>query len=38
MWVREPLSSYLAERWPQAPSFRYRVEGAERSAMTVVRL
>ena len=38
VWVREPLSSYLDARWPEAPSFRYRVEGADRSAMTVVRL
>ena len=39
-WVREPLAAYLAERWPhaEAPAFRYRVEGADRSAMTVVRL
>ena len=38
VWVREPLSSYLDERWASAPSFRYRVDGADRSAMTVVRL
>ena len=39
VWVREPLSWYLAERWPHTPpSFRYRVEGVDRSAMNVVRL
>ena len=39
VWVREPLAAYLDERWPgDAPSFRYRVEGADRGAMTVVRL
>ena len=41
LWVREPLTAYLAERWtdaPAAPSFRYRVDGADRSAITVVRL
>ncbi len=40
VWVREPLSSYLADRWPHddGRSFHYRVEGADRSAMTVTRL
>jgi 8-oxo-dGTP diphosphatase len=40
VWVREPLAAYLAERWSgtEPPSFRYRVEGADRAAMTVVRL
>jgi 8-oxo-dGTP pyrophosphatase MutT (NUDIX family) len=39
-WVREPLASYLADRWgiEDAPSFRYRVEGADRGSMTVTRL
>ncbi len=38
VWVREPLSAYLSDRWEESRSFRYRVEGADREAMTVVRL
>ena len=38
VWVREPLSAYLSDRWDDARSYRYRVEGADRSTMTVVRL
>lgn len=39
-WVREPLSTYLADRWAgtDARSFHYRVEGADRATMQVVRL
>lgn len=39
VWVREPLAAYLAERWRDAaPSFRYRIEGADRANINVVRL
>jgi ADP-ribose pyrophosphatase YjhB (NUDIX family) len=38
VWVREPLAAYLETRWNEPTSFRYRVHGADRSAMTVVRL
>lgn len=38
VWVREPLSAYLNDRWDDTRSYRYRVEGADRSTMTVVRL
>ena len=39
VWVREPLSDYLATRWDERPpAFRYRVHGADRANMTVVRL
>jgi 8-oxo-dGTP pyrophosphatase MutT (NUDIX family) len=39
-WVREPLAAYLSDRWgiEHAPSFRYRIEGADRASMTVTRL
>ena len=43
VWVREPLAAYLADRWSceggaPARSFSYRVDGADRSAITVTRL
>ena len=38
MWVREPLTTWLAERFAEATTFRYRVEGADRAALNVVRL
>lgn len=38
VWVREPLASYLADRWGDRRAFRYRVDGADRAAMTVTRL
>ena len=37
-WVREPLSSWLDERFTQPRAFRYRVDGADRSSITVTRL
>jgi len=38
VWVREPLSTWLADRHPDARSYRYQVEGADRASMTVTRL
>ena len=38
VWVREPLAGWLGER-PCAPrSYRYRVDGADRGTLAVVRL
>lgn len=37
LWVREPLTAWLGERFTEVRSYRYRVEGSDRSAMTVVR-
>lgn len=37
-WVREPLTTWLADRFEEATTFRYRVEGADRSSLNVVRL
>jgi 8-oxo-dGTP diphosphatase len=40
MWLptHEPLLAWLGERWSDARTFRYRVEGADRSTMNIVRL
>jgi ADP-ribose pyrophosphatase YjhB (NUDIX family) len=38
VWVREPLAAWLSDRWNEARSYRYRVDGADRSTMTVTRL
>jgi 8-oxo-dGTP pyrophosphatase MutT (NUDIX family) len=38
VWVREPLAAYLVDRWSEPRSYRYRVEGADRASMSVVRL
>ena len=38
MWVREPLSSWLDERFSEARAFRYRVEGVDRANLKVIRL
>ncbi len=38
VWVREPLAAYLVGRWDDTRSYRYRVDGADRATMTVVRL
>jgi len=38
LWVREPLSAYLSDRWDDHRSFRYLVEGGDRTAITVTRL
>jgi 8-oxo-dGTP pyrophosphatase MutT (NUDIX family) len=37
-WVREPLGAWLAERWDDSRSYRYRVDGADRQRLSVVRL
>lgn len=37
-WVREPLGAWLVERWAESRSYRYRVEGADRHSLSVVRL
>jgi 8-oxo-dGTP diphosphatase len=36
--THEPLVAWLAERWTEARSYRYRVHGARRDTMTIVRL
>ena len=36
--THEPLVAWLAERWTESRSFRYRVEGATREDFSVVRL
>ncbi|HEX2850285.1 MAG TPA: NUDIX hydrolase [Acidimicrobiales bacterium] len=38
LWVREPLSGWLGERPDEPRSYRYRVEGADRASLAVVRL
>ena len=39
-WIpaREPMLSWLAERWPNGRRFRYHLTGADRDTMTVTRL
>jgi 8-oxo-dGTP diphosphatase len=34
----EPLTAWLTERWSTARSYRYRIEGAARDSMQIVRL
>src|SRR3954454_22862421 len=36
-WVREPLGAWLAERWGEARSYRYRLDGERLGSITVVR-
>lgn len=36
--THEPLVAWLAERWTEARTFRYRVDGATREEFQVVRL
>lgn len=36
-WVVEPVVEWLAERWVGTRSFRYRIEGARHSDLTVIR-
>lgn len=38
VWVREPLSGWLGERPCERRSYRYRVDGADRATLAVVRL
>ena len=37
VWVREPLNAWLAERWTEARSYRYRLDGDRIGAIEVVR-
>jgi 8-oxo-dGTP diphosphatase len=36
-WVVEPVTEWLAHRWPGTRQFRYRVDGVYGSELTVVR-
>jgi 8-oxo-dGTP diphosphatase len=36
--VHEPLGAWLAERWTEPRSYRYRVDGAVRAALSFTRL
>ncbi len=36
--THEPLAAWLAERFTEPRAYRYRVEGADRASMVVVRL
>ena len=36
--THEPLAAWLAERFTERRAYRYRVEGADRASMVVVRL
>lgn len=36
-WVREPLLSWMAERWEDHRAFRYLLEGSNREQFTVIR-
>ncbi|HUS61870.1 MAG TPA: NUDIX hydrolase [Acidimicrobiales bacterium] len=37
-FVREPFSQWLTDRWTEPRSFRYRVDGASRAELSVIRL
>lgn len=37
-WVREPLVSWLGERWTELRRFDYRIDGTSYGAIDVVRL
>jgi 8-oxo-dGTP diphosphatase len=37
-WVREPLSAWVAERWPDRRDFRYRVDGVDPASFVVSTL
>ncbi|HMC43310.1 MAG TPA: NUDIX hydrolase [Acidimicrobiales bacterium] len=36
--THEPLVAWLSERWTESRSYHYRVDGAGRDAMTIVRV
>jgi hypothetical protein len=36
--VHEPIGEWVSEPWAGERSYRYRVEGAVRTAMTIIRL
>ena len=35
LWVREPLSAWLGQRWTLARDFKYHVAGADHASLTV---
>ena len=37
-WVREPLGAWLAERFSDSRTYRYRLDGDQMGAITVVRV
>ncbi|CAA9252621.1 MAG: hypothetical protein AVDCRST_MAG50-2329 [uncultured Acidimicrobiales bacterium] len=37
-WLWEPLTAWIDERWESGRAYRYRVDGADRASMSVVRL
>ena len=37
-WVRDPLGAWLAERWDEPRTFRYRIEGHDLATLRVERL
>ena len=37
VWVREPLAAWLAERWTDSRSYRYRLDGEQLGSIQVVR-
>jgi 8-oxo-dGTP diphosphatase len=37
-WVREPMLSWVTEKWTETRQFRYEVRGADRSTAKVSRL
>jgi ADP-ribose pyrophosphatase YjhB (NUDIX family) len=37
LWVREPLSEWLGERWRGSRPYRYHVQGADRASAVVTR-
>jgi 8-oxo-dGTP diphosphatase len=38
IWVREPLAAWLAERWTDGRSYRYRLDGDQLGSIQVVRV
>jgi 8-oxo-dGTP diphosphatase len=40
MWLptHEPLLEWLGERWTESRSYRYRIEGADRTTMRITRV
>lgn len=37
LWVREPLTAWLGERFTGPRSYRYRLEGKDRATLSVIR-
>lgn len=38
IWVAEPVSAWMADRWVEPRTFTYRVEGVDRSTSRVTRV